>query len=147
MEDKFGGMMENIKDPQSLMYFLKKNKKDVIFWIIGLAIIGFVYFFLSSRDYSFLIVLSSFVQMLSFLIIILKVIGYESCSGLSYNSALCYTILLSARLSSTLFFHGYLPSDEAGDWFYQLTEIITLLCSISLLILIKGKYQENEHRQ
>jgi hypothetical protein len=35
-----------------------------------------------------------------------------------------------------------LPSDEAGDWFYQLTEILRLQCSIGLLFLMKGKYQD-----
>lgn len=142
MEDKFSNIMENFKDHQSMMYTLKKNKKDVIFWIFSLALIGCVYFFISSGDYSFLIVLSSVVQMLSFIIILLKVVGYESCSGLSFNTALCYTILLTARLSSNLFYHGYLPSDEAGDWFYQLTEIVTMISSICLLVLMKGKYQD-----
>jgi ER lumen protein retaining receptor len=147
MEDKFSNIMENFKDSQSMMYTFKKNKKDLIFWILAIALIGFVYFFISSKDYSFLIVLSSIVQMLSFLIILLKVIGYESCSGLSFNTALCYTVLLIARLSSTLFYHGYLPSDEAGDWFYQLTEIITMISSICLLVLMKGKYQDTYDSQ
>ena len=144
MEPQFGGMgmMENFKDHETMMYYVKKNKKDFIFWVFTIALIGFVYFFISSKDYSFLIVLSSMVQMLSFIIILLKVIGYESCSGLSFNTAICYTILLSARLSSTLFYHGYLPSDEAGDWFYQLTEMITMISSVFLLVLMKGKYQD-----
>lgn len=139
MEDKFSKI---VKDPQTILFYMKKNRKDIIFWTLGLLLIFFVYIFISSRDYSFLIVLSSLVQMLSFIVILLKVIGYESCSGLSYNTALCYTIILASRLTSTLFYHGYLPSDEAGDWFYQLTEIITLICSIILLIIIKGKYHD-----
>lgn len=142
MEDKFNNLAHTIKDPQSILFHIKKNKKDIFFWSFGFLLITFVYFFISSKDYSFLIVLSSLVQMLSFIIILMKVIGYESCSGLSYHTALCYTIILASRLTSTLFYHGYLPSDEAGDWFYQLTEIITLLCSIALLIIIKGKYSD-----
>jgi len=142
MEDKFSTIANTIKDPQAVIFYMKKNKKDIFFWVFGMLLILFVYIFLSSKDYSFLIVLSALVQMLSFIIILLKVIGYESCSGLSYNTALCYVILLTSRLTSTLFYHGYLPSDDAGDWFYQLTEIITLICSISLLYLIKKKYND-----
>lgn len=142
MEDKFHNIAHSIKDPQTLLFYMKKNKKDIFFWSFGILLILFVYIFISSKDYSFLIVLSSLVQMLSFIIILLKVIGYESCSGLSYHTALCYVIILASRLTSTLFYHGYLPSDEAGDWFYQLTEIITLLCSLGLLFLMKGKYHD-----
>lgn len=142
MEEKIHNIANKIKDPQTLLFYMKKNKKDIFFWTFGLLLILFVYIFISSKDYSFLIVLSSLVQMLSFIIIILKVIGYESCSGLSMNTALCYVIILASRLTSTIFYHGYLPSDEAGDWFYQLTEIITLICSTGLLFLMKGKYND-----
>ena len=147
MEDKFSNIVGSIKDPQTMLFYMKRNKKDVIFWILAVMLISFVYIFISSKDYSFLIVLSSLVQMLSFVIILFKVISYESCSGLSYNTALCYTIILASRLTSTLFYHGYLPSDEAGDWFYQLTEIITLICSVVLLYIMKGKYYDTYDSQ
>ena len=147
MEDKFSNIVGSIKDPQTMLFYMKRNKKDVIFWILAVMLISFVYIFISSKDFSFLIVLSSLVQMLSFVIILFKVISYESCSGLSYNTALCYTIILASRLTSTLFYHGYLPSDEAGDWFYQLTEIITLICSVVLLYIMKGKYYDTYDSQ
>ena len=147
MEDKIHNIAYSIKDPQTLLFYMKKNKKDLFFWFFGFLLILFVYVFISSKDYSFLIVMSSLVQMLSFLIILLKVINYESCSGLSYNTALCYAIILGSRLTSTLFYHGYLPSDEAGDWFYQLTELITLISSLFLLFLMKGKYHDTYDSQ
>ncbi len=142
MEDKFHNIAHSMKDPQTLIFYMKKNKKDIFFWSFGILLILFVYIFISSKDYSFLIVLSSLVQMLSFIVILLKVISYESCSGLSYHTVLCYVIILASRLTSTLFYHGYLPSDQAGDWFYQLTELFTLLCSVGLLVLMKGKYHD-----
>jgi hypothetical protein len=138
--------MEKIKDmsrdPKILVYEMKKRRKDIIFWTSVIIVILLIFVFISSKDFSFFLVLSSIVQTCAFLIILLKVTNYQSTSGLSANTLICYGILLFARLTSTLFFPGYLPSDSSGSWLYQLSDIISLLICILLVYLIYFKYRE-----
>lgn len=140
MQDRLSNLKDIISDPQTLIFELKKKRKDVGFWIFGFIFTMLIWTFFSSKDYSFLIVLSSTVQMLSFIIVLWKVITFESASGLSQNTLISYSLLLFSRLSSTLFYNGYLPSDTAGDWFYQFTEIISLVSVIFLIFLIRTRY-------
>lgn len=131
-----------IPDSEEIKYQMKKRRKDITFWLCCVVFSILIFFFISSKDYSFLLVLSSLTQCLAFLIIVLKVLNSNNTSGLSINTLFCYLILLCARLTSTIFFTGYLPSDRAGDWFYQLTEIVSC-CLIGLLIyFIKNKYKD-----
>ena len=89
-----------------------------------------------------MLVLSSLTQMFSFVIVLLKVYNLQNCSGLSLNTLICYLLVLSGRLSSTLFYNGYLPSDTSGDWFYQLTEILSFLFILLLIFLMKKTYKQ-----
>ena len=115
---------------------------DFIFWGILILIIIIVYILISSKEYSFLLVLSSLIQTFSFLIILLKIIQFKNCNGLSLNTLICYLLFLFGRLSSNLFYVTYLPNDDSGDWFYQLTEIISFTLIIYLIYLIKIKFNE-----
>ena len=135
-------IIEKFNDPEKLFFELQKRKKDVIFWIIAITIITFITIFISSQDYSFLLVLSSLTQMFAFIIVVIKVYTFQNSSGLSINTLICYALLLSARLFTNLLFTGYLPSDNSGDWFYQLTEIISLLCVLLLIYLTLIVYTE-----
>jgi hypothetical protein len=138
--------MEKIKDmsrdPKILMFELKKRKKDLIFWSTIIIVILLIFIFVSSKDFSFFLVLSSLVQTCAFTIILVKVTNYQTCSGLSANTLICYAILLFARLTSTLFYPGYLPSDSSGSWLYQLSDISSLLICCLLIYLIYYKYRE-----
>lgn len=142
MQDGLNKIKDVVKDPQTLMFEMRKKRKDVIFWVAGIILTLIVFFFISSKDYSFLIVLSSLVQTLSFIIILIKVFSYQNCSGLSLNTLIAYVILLASRLSSTIFYSGYLPSDQAGDWFYQLTEIVSLICASLLVYLMMYTFRD-----
>ena len=134
--------ISTFSDPQVLMFEIRKRKKDVIFWATGIIFALLIFFFISSKDYSFFLVLSSLVQALAFIIIFIKVFNYQSSGGLSISTLICYAILFASRLTSTLFFNGYLPSDDAGDWFYQLTEIVSLLTVLLLIYLTKTAFQD-----
>jgi hypothetical protein len=136
------GFSKYVKDPQALMFEVRRKRKDFIFWIAGFILILLVYYFISSWDYSFLMVLSSTTQMMSFIIILMKVYNSQNSSGLSLNTLISYIILLSSRLASTIFYNGYLPSDKAGDWFYQLTEVVSLICSVVLVISITTTFKD-----
>ena len=135
-------IIEKFNDPEKLFFEIQKRKKDVFFWIIAITIITFITIFISSHDYSFLLVLSSLTQMFAFIIVVIKVYTFQNSSGLSINTLICYALLLSARLFTNLLFSGYLPSDNSGDWFYQLTEIISLLCVLLLIYLTLIVYTE-----
>ena len=135
-------MMEKLKDSRILKFELKKRKKDIIFWLSVIVVILFIYLFISSKVFSFFLVLSSIIQTSAFIIILLKVTDRQSCSGLSANTLICYCILLFARLTSTLFYPGYLPNDSSGTWLYQLSDLISLLTCCLLIYLIYFKYRE-----
>ena len=133
---------EMSRDPRLLMFEIKKRRKDIIFWSTIILVILLIYIFISSKDFSFFLVLSSLIQTCAFIVILVKVTNYQTCSGLSANTLICYAILLFARLTSTLFYPGYLPSDDSGSWLYQLSDIASLLICCLLLYLIYFKYRE-----
>jgi hypothetical protein len=130
------------KDPKILRYELRKRRKDLVFWTSIIVVILLIFIFISSKDFSFFLVLSSLVQTCAFIIILLKVTNLQNCGGLSANTLICYAILLFARLTSTLFYPGYLPNDNAGTWLYQLSDIVSFLICILLIYLIYFKYKE-----
>ena len=135
-------LREMTRDTRILMFELKKRRKDIIFWFSVVFAILFIYIFLSSKDFSFFLVLSSIVQTSAFVIILLKVTDRQNVSGLSANTLICYSILLFARLTSTLFYPGYLPNDSSGSWLYQLSDIISMLICCLLIYLLYFKYRE-----
>ena len=138
--------MEKLKDmtrdPRILWFELKKRRKDIIFWFSIIITILFIYIFMSSKDFSFFLVLSSLVQTCAFVIILLKVTDRQNTSGLSVNTLICYCILLFARLTSTLIYPGYLPNDSTGSWLYQLSDTLSMLICCLLIYLIYFKYKE-----
>ena len=135
-------LREMTRDTRILMFELKKRRKDIIFWFSVVFAILFIYIFISSKDFSFFLVLSSIVQTSAFVIILLKVTDRQNVSGLSANTLICYSILLFARLTSTLFYPGYLPNDSSGSWLYQLSDIISMLICCLLIYLLYFKYRE-----
>ena len=138
--------MEKLKDmtrdSRILWFELKKRRKDIIFWFSIIITILFIYIFMSSKDFSFFLVLSSLVQTCAFVIILLKVTDRQNTGGLSANTLICYCILLFARLTSTLIYPGYLPNDSTGSWLYQLSDTISMLICCLLIYLIYFKYKE-----
>ena len=126
----------------NIRYYILKKKRDIIFWLIGIFLILLIFLVISSKDFSFLLTLSSIIQCLSFIIIIIKVKFFQNTSGLSINTFYCYSILLISRLMSTCFFDGYLPSDSSGDWFYQFVDFSSFIFSIYIIYLITFCYKE-----
>jgi hypothetical protein len=124
------------------MFEVRKRRKDLIFWSSVIVSVLLIFIFISSKDFSFFLVLSSIIQTCAFVIILIKVTNYQNCSGLSSNTLICYCILLFARLTSTLFYPGYLPSDSSGSWLYQLSDILSLCICGLLIYLIYFKYNE-----
>ena len=67
------------------------------------------------------------VRTLGFIILASKSVTQKSVAGISLKTLQLYAVVFTLRLSSILFFEGYLPFDASGDWFYQVNEVAGLL--------------------
>lgn len=132
-----------INHPEELKYELRKRRRGIIFWIIVFIIIFLLYIFVNRKRRSgYFQTLASATQLLSFIIIIIKVHQSKSVSGLSANTMICYCILLFARLTSTIPYNDYTPKNNYSHGFYQSIEIFSLLLCGYILFLIFFKYNE-----
>jgi ER lumen protein retaining receptor len=110
-------------DPQKL-----SKIPELKYWLfVTCAIIG-VFLLFSSGDFSFLLTLSSILQSLSLLGIVVQ--ARESTQDLSVNTFVIYSAIYLSRLFSILFYESYLPNDSTGDWLYQVVEIMSLVQSV-----------------
>ena len=133
---------DNKKEKTSLKLEIRKHKMDILFWVLSFFAVIIIYVFICSKDLGFLLVMSSFTQLLSFSIIYFKVEDYKSVSGLSGNSLAIYAISLICRLLSTVFYDEYVPEDCAGMWAYVLAEFTSLFIVFYLLTAVYDVYKE-----
>lgn len=136
-----------LSDPQNLLFEFQRKKNDVFLWIGFVIFTLLVYIFISSKTFSFFLVLSVLSQFFSFFIVTYKVWLYQNSSGLSLNTMKCYLIIIISRLSSTMFYYGYLPSDDAGDWFYQLCEVLTVIFIVIIILFITKLFKETSETE
>ena len=115
-----------MRDPRKLRKLAKRPESK--YWVGVLFLVILVYFLFSDGDFSFFLTLSAMVQMTSILALSFQV--KNSVEGVSFYTALFFSCIYSARLSSILVFEGYLPFDSSGDWFYQLVEIVNLTACV-----------------
>lgn len=132
--------MDKIPKKEKIIYELRKHKNDVIFWSISLAIILIILIFICEKEFSLYFVLSSMSQTLSFIIIILRVTKYQSCSGISINYLICFIIMLVCRLITNIFSSYDIKVDLINSIFLYLSQSISLLICFSLLYLINCVY-------
>ena len=139
--------MEKIKnmtnDSQRLMYEVRKRKKDYIFWGISIFIVLAIFLFLCSKEIYVLQTLSSITKTLSFIIILLKVFNFESCSGLSVNSLICFFISFFCRNFVVIFFKFRLRNfkiDMINSVFNRISEFSSFFIICILLYAIYIKY-------
>jgi hypothetical protein len=91
-------------------------------------------------DISFLYFISSTLVLLAYISLLLKVKGTKSAAGISSQSLVLSCIGLSARVTSTSFFDGYLPADNTADYAVQAVDATTLFVVVYLLYLIHKTY-------
>ena len=77
--------------------------------------------------------LGSMLNVLSFGVLVSKVIRDKSTTSISMKTLQCYALVFAGRLSSILIYEGYLPYDRSGDWLYQFCEATALLLVLGLL--------------
>jgi hypothetical protein len=138
--------MEKIQNKQQIMFEIRKRKKDVIFWAVSLAIILIILIFICEKENSLYFVLSSMAQTLSFVIIMLRVTQYQSCSGISINYLICFIIMILSRLITNIFSSYDIQIDIVNSIFLYLSQFISLLICFYLLYLIYLVYPETSDK-
>ena len=138
--------MEKIPNKQQIMFEIRKRKKDVIFWAVSLAIILIILIFICEKENSLYFVLSSMAQTLSFIIIMLRVTQYQSCSGISINYLICFIIMILSRLITNIFSSYDIQIDIVNSIFLYLSQFISLLICFYLLYLIYLVYPETSDK-
>ena len=141
--------MEKIKnmtnDRQMLMYEVRKRKKDLIFWTFAVIIVLTIFIFICEKEIFVLQTLSSFMKTLSFIIILLKVINYQNCSGISVNSLICYFVTFFCRNFVVVFFSIRLrdfDADYINSIFDTFSEFVSFFIICYLMYAIYFKYPE-----
>jgi hypothetical protein len=86
----------------------------------------FVYHLIAGGRFSSLLTLSAIFQCLAFSLLGTQVLAAGNVSGISANSLKLDALALAGRLSSTLWFEGYLPADVTGDYLYQAFDLLSL---------------------
>lgn len=133
-------------DKQLFMYEFRKRRKDFTFWFIIVVITLIIFLFICSKEISVLQTLSSITKTFSFVIILIKVINYQNCSGLSINSLICYLIALAWRKFVVTFWAVRLKSLQNIDYinttFSSICEFGSFLICIFLVYAIYFKYPE-----
>ena len=130
------------KDPKLFMYEIQKRKKDLYFWGTAIFIVLIIFILICRKDNSVFLTLSSMTQALSFIIIFLKVITFENCSGISANSLMCFIEVFIFRIIISLFFSLHFVLRLANSSFYFLSELTSLIFCICLLYMIYYSYPE-----
>ena len=126
-----------LRNPQKL-----SKIPELKYWLFIILLLIAVFFTFSSYDFSFLLTLSSVLESLSFIGIILQL--QQSTQGLSCNTFTIYSILYFSRLTSILVYESYLPFDSTGDWLYQTVEIFSLLQSLWIVNRLKNVAEGSE---
>jgi hypothetical protein len=128
--------MEDFSAPRTRFSWRKvlmQNRWNFIVYFSIATLIFFVYHFVSDGDFSFLMTLGSLLNLVSFGMLIAKVVRDRHTSSISIKTLQCYALVFTGRLCSILVYEGYLPFDRSGDWFYQACESLALLMVLGLL--------------
>jgi len=95
----------------------------------------------SDGDFSGIYTLGMAVQFLAFYMLYAKVNMQRSVAGISAKTLEVYVLVFVCRLSSTLLRNGYLPMDYSGDFVFQISDILSLAVTISLLRCVRTTHK------
>jgi len=132
---------ETMKNPVRRKEWMQRNRLNIVSYVVGFALIFFVYHFLSDGDFSFLLTLGAMTRMFGFMFLAVKFHSEQSCAGVSLKTLENYALVFLARLSSIMFYEGYLPYDSSGDWLYQVIEISSLILTMFLIYTTAVTYK------
>lgn len=107
-----------------------------------------VYDLVAERKWSSIMTMSGVAHCLGLVLLCIQVAMTRSAAGISARALVLDGLALSLRLSSTLFYQGYLPNDKSGDCAFQCIDLCSLLLVVCLLRSVlftrRSTYQAEE---
>jgi len=106
-----------------------------------------VFYCVAEGAFSAVLTLSAIFQCLAFCLLGVHVLCSRSVQGISAKSLQLEATALACRLSSTIWFEGYLPSDQTGDFLYQIFDVLSLaivLWLVHRVLNVQSKTYEND---
>lgn len=92
----------------------------------GLVFSWIVYDRVAGREWTSIMTLSGVAHCFGLVLLCVQVHSNNSAAGISLRALMLDGLAVSFRLSSTLFFFGYLPSDASGDYACQIADLCSL---------------------
>jgi len=124
-----------------------KRSDFVYLYLLFAACSSLVYQSYEGLGLSTCITLSASLQFLAYSLLAVKVAQQKSVRGISGKALTCYAVVYCARLSSTTWLLGYLPSDATGDGLYQLLDVMSLSTVLFLLFCVFKKYRHTYQKE
>jgi len=126
-------LLDRVTDGKGINGFLRRYRSELVTWITFFCASIVLALFFSDLSFSGILTLASGFQLLSYVLISIKIYTTQTVASLSSETLILTAIALMARLVSTCQFNGYLPMDRSGDWLLQSIDAISLaLVGISL---------------
>lgn len=114
----------------------------------ALAFSLLVFELVAGREWTSVATLSVVAHLLGVAMLYVQITSSGSAVGVSAKALLLDAIALAFRLSSTLNFWGYLPSDASADYLHPITDLCSfmLICYLLYKVLVTHRftYQEDE---
>jgi len=96
-----------------------------------------MYHTVGEEDFTSILTMSTIVQCLGISLLWIQVVSSGSVAGISASALKLDALAVAFRLSSTLWLHGYLPTDLSGEYLYQATDVVSL---VMLLLLLRRMF-------
>lgn len=107
-----------------------------------------VFHWIAEGEFSAVLTLSAIFQCLAFALLGFHALSTGSVQGISAKSLQLEAIALACRLSTTTWLEGYLPSDQTGDYLYQVFDALSFAMVLWLLhqvlIVQRQSYEESD---
>lgn len=129
------------KPSSPLAALWQQYRYSIIIYFCVAVVLLIAYHLLSDGDFSFLMTLGSVLTTAAFALLTYKAYTTRHVAGISLKTLQAFAIVYAARLSSILFYEGYLPFDRSGDWFYQVCESLALAQVLALLAAVAFLYK------
>lgn len=102
----------------------------------------------SEPSISTIVTVAGMLQCLAMLLLGAQIVCTASVEHISGRAIGMEALASCCRLTSTLFFNGYVPVDESGDWFYQAVDLCSLSVAVWLLYQVfvekRSSYKADE---
>jgi hypothetical protein len=105
----------------------------VIVYAVFASIAVLVHQWIGEGEFSAILTLSAVGQCLAFCLLGVHALSTGSVKGISGKSLQLEAMAVICRLATTLWFQGYIPTDDTGDGMYQCIDAVSLVLVLGLL--------------